>query len=360
MKFSLNADGASAAGQGLGNMFKAMAMGGMYRNKAEDEALLNTAKMNAYRATADKNQASAALDQQQLTYQQDPLSNAMLSLGLPTGLAPAFKQRLETGSFGPSYDAPSDALGGGPKQPDPATPETVRKLGEAMSVFQRVIATGSKVDQGAKAALDEQTARFRDQAAANVGNLDLMNRLNTLTKEGATYTPFDAVGTTGVGMNKVTGQGVTIDAGLLKLFGDKNAAEAMRDKGAAANSSASGALDRERLTILKLTGALPGTGGSGEDATNAKDRNAVVAAVERELGAMAPDAEIQAEVDRRMARRGTNKNPPPAAGQPKIQLPQGYTSDRALSEAKAAIAAGKDRSAVLQRLRDMGVEPKGL
>lgn len=42
------------------------------------------------------------------------------------------------------------------------------------------------------------------------------------------------------------------------------------------------------------------------------------------------------------------------------KLPQGYTPDRAIQEAKAAIASGKDRNAVIKRLQEIGVDPAGL
>lgn len=48
----------------------------------------------------------------------------------------------------------------------------------------------------------------------------------------------------------------------------------------------------------------------------------------------------------------------PAQAKPK--LPAGYTPDRALAEAKTAIAAGKDRNAVVQRLQQLGIDASGL
>jgi GH24 family phage-related lysozyme (muramidase) len=40
-----------------------------------------------------------------------------------------------------------------------------------------------------------------------------------------------------------------------------------------------------------------------------------------------------------------------------VALPDGYTADRAVSEAKAAIAAGKDPQAVMKRLQSLGIDP---
>lgn len=48
------------------------------------------------------------------------------------------------------------------------------------------------------------------------------------------------------------------------------------------------------------------------------------------------------------------------SSKPVSQLPQGYTPQKALDEAKKAIAGGRDRNAVIQRLKQMGVNPEGL
>lgn len=366
MRFTLDANGAQAAGQGIGGLFRAYFMGDQVRQQAEQEAMKSAADIyyrqmhgNALAAQARQHDAEAELKKQQLAFQQNPLENAMTELGLPTGLAPAFRQRLETGSFGPSYEPPADGMG--PTQPAPADSDTVAKLGRTLALVQRMYGTGSHVDQMAHAGTELQTQGLRDRAAASVGDLDMMNRLSTLAKPGATYEPFRSMGDTGYAVNQATGQGVEASPVIAKLFQQvQGALVNQRNAGAAASGAAAGLSNARRdrvvsglekpVTVLDDNGA----------ATNAKTRNAVIAAVERDFPG-ANDATIAAEVDKRLARRGmANKSPSAASVPPKIQLPQGYTADRALSEAKAAIAAGKDRNAVIQRLRDMGVEPKGL
>lgn len=52
-----------------------------------------------------------------------------------------------------------------------------------------------------------------------------------------------------------------------------------------------------------------------------------------------------------------NFDPINGAGATQGKLPQGVTPDAALSQAKAAIAAGKDPQAVRQRLQSMGIDP---
>lgn len=52
------------------------------------------------------------------------------------------------------------------------------------------------------------------------------------------------------------------------------------------------------------------------------------------------------------------------AGDPKLEqrapLPEGYTPNRALDDARQAIAAGKDRGAVIKRLQSFGIDSSGL
>jgi len=50
---------------------------------------------------------------------------------------------------------------------------------------------------------------------------------------------------------------------------------------------------------------------------------------------------------------------PPVAGSPG-KLPPGMTPQMALDQAKAAIASGKPRAAVIQRLQTLGIDPSGL
>ncbi len=266
MKFALQADGAAAAGQGIGNLFKAYAMGGLYRQKAEDESLLNNAKLGAYQssavaseAAAANNRAKAALGQQQLQLQQNPLESAMLSLGLPTALAPAFKQRLETGSFGPSYEAPADGVG--PIQPPPATPETVAELGRAISLMQRMYATDSKVNQGTDAALDEQRYRGIEAVLKNPALAGNYGRANAAA---AGKPLFDNVQDTGFSIDNFSGAQTQANPVLAKLFGNTQTALANQRNAAANNSNANANLDKRKLEILNKTGTLPGSGEAGE------------------------------------------------------------------------------------------------
>ncbi len=390
MKFALQADGAAAAGQGIGNLFKAYVLGDQYRQKAEDDALLSGARMAAQRASAEsslasarKNNAAADLDVHQLGLQKDPLNTAMLELGLPTSLAPAFRQRLETGSFGPSYEAPADGVG--PVQPPPAAPETVAKLGQSIALMQRMYGTGSNVSQGANAALADQKRYTIDNVMANPALAPNAGRAFAAAEARPL---FNEVGNTGYAMDNFTGAITQASPVLAKIFATGQGALANQHNASAGLSNAR----RERVvagldklvTILDEDTGLPtiisvptqgdpqalGVAvpkGTGADATNAKARNAVIAAVENTpMFAGADDATILTEVNKRLARRGlpavkslaegSDKNPPGQPGTSKIPV----KDPAALEKARAAIKAGAPREAVLQRLKDNGVDTTGL
>lgn len=62
-------------------------------------------------------------------------------------------------------------------------------------------------------------------------------------------------------------------------------------------------------------------------------------------------------------KRGGAQQPAPQSGAPPAgssRLPAGVTPEQAISEAKAAVAAGKNREAIAQRLRSWGLDPAGL
>jgi len=341
-------------------------------------------------ANAEKLRHEAELAANKLGLQQNALPTAMLELGLPTAKAADFKTRLETGQWGGQYAAPADGVG--PTMPAPADDDTVARLARNLALIQKMHSTGSNVEQASKAALNEQTGRIRDQAVANVGNLDMMNRLNTLAKEGQTYTPFDAIGTSGYSVNKATGQGEGLDV-LRKLFGEESVARVARDRGAANASNASaGRSNAERdmtlaeLNFLNTKGARPGTGAEGSE-------GALSSTVIRSLDipmldnkgrpvtdsfgrtAMQTDQEAltafytwASENGRRptatafaqweaQGRPGSNKNPAPAQ-------PAGTMSTEAravaLTRAREAIARGAPRDKVIERLRQNGIDPTGL
>lgn len=379
MRFTLDADGAQAAGQGIGNMFKAYALGDQYRQKGEMDGMTSVARIGQSNAAARKYNADAALDEHRLGLQKDPLRTALLENQVPLDTRPVIEKFFQTGSFGPSYDTPADGVG--PVLPPPVDTNKLGTIARAIAAYDKAIGTGSNMQQMAKAVETEQTMRDR---AAVIGNAGLALPTSQAYFATSGKAPFDNVANTGYSLNALTGDQLEANPALAKLFSAIEKSRANENNASAGLSSARrdrvvGGLDKPVTIVDDETGqatvtVLPTKGdprsigvapakGTGVDATNAKTRNAIIAAVEKEMPS-ADDATISAEVEKRLARRGItgtgNKNPAPSASSPKITLPQGYTADKALSEAKAAIASGKDRNAVIQRLRDMGVEPKGL
>ncbi len=373
MNFTIDgSQGAVAAGQGIGSMFKAAAMAPLLRQQAEVDSALKGAQIYHHTMAGNKLGTEAEQKRGALAMQNDPLENTMLSLGLPTSLAPAFRERISTGQWGGSYAPPVDGVG--PTMPAPANDDTVKKLAQAMSLTQRMFATGSNVDQGAGAALKEQKARGIDAVvanpalAANVG----------MAYAAANGKPlFNNVGNTGASMNNFTGE---IDPVVAKLFAEtQNALSGQRNAAAGLSNArrdrVTSGLDKPVTIIDDASGqasvtAIPTNGdprtigvapakGTGADATNAKTRNQVIAAVEKDLAGASED-EIAAEVSKRLSRRGIsdsgNKNPKPNTNKPKI--PNQSVQFKSADEVKAAFKEGKisreDAMATLQR--DFGMK----
>jgi hypothetical protein len=206
-----------------------------------------------------------------------------------------------------------------------------------------------------------------------------MSRINAVRGKKE-FSPFKAVGNTGVALNEVTGAGTVADQGLRALFGDQGAALVTQRKAAAGASGAQAGLSnarRERVTggydkpvtvldedsgeaqITRIpTGQQPVTVGvapkkqTGTDATNAKERNRVVRDVEKEMVG-ASDAEISAEVSRRMARRGTSAAPTPP--KPAGGAPAPNIDTNQANKIKADYKAGKlTREQATAQLRALG------
>lgn len=378
MRFSLNADGAQAAGQGIGNLFKAYVLGDQYRQQAETSALGTAARIGQAQAAARKYNVDAALDEFKLDRQRDPLRTAMIENQVPLDVRPAVEKFIQSGSFGPSYDVPADGVG--PVLPPPVDANKLGTIARAIAAYDRAIGTGSNVQQMAKAGEIDQTVRDRASITSNPALALPMAQAYFATSGKA---PFDNVNNTGYSLNALTGGQFEANPALAKLFGDVERSKATENLAQAGSASASAGLSNARrdrvvsgldkpVTIIDdETGqatvtALPTRGdprtigvapakGTGADATNAKTRNAVIAAVEKEMPGV-DEATFNAEVEKRLARRGMNKSPAPSASSPKI--PSQSAQFKSADEVKAAFKAGKmsreDALAILQR--DFGMK----
>lgn len=247
-------------------MFKAAAMAPMLRQQAEADSALKGAQLYHHQMAGNKLGVEANQKLGALAIQNDPLENTMLSLGLPTNLAPAFRERIATGNWGGSYAAPADGVG--PTMPAPANDDTVKKLAQAMSLTQRMFATGSNVDQGAGAALKEQKARGIDAVVANPTLAPAYGKANAAA-EGKPL--FNDVGNTGYSMDNFTGGQIEGNPVLAKIFNTVQTSMANENNAQAKNANASAR--KHTLEGDALEGAAGGNGGgSGKPLTNAQLR----------------------------------------------------------------------------------------
>lgn len=198
MKTTIDPTGAYSAGQGLGNVFKALAMGGQVRQDAADMAGLRAAQ--TYAQTMAGNKYGAEAEGHQMTNDA--------------------RTREIDGSL-PVY------------------------LQHALKIFQ---STGdTNAERVANAAKSFQAQGFKDLAAQNLGDIDRLNKLNTLTQDGATYMPVVNVGNTGVSLDKATGKQVVAERGLNAMFNNVQRSIANENNAQAGSAAASAALHRSQI-----------------------------------------------------------------------------------------------------------------
>lgn len=380
--FTIDGSGALAAGQGIGNLIKAAALGPLYRQQSEQDSLTKGAQQYYQTMAGNKAGAEAEILAHRLGLLRDPLKSAMIEQQVPLDRRAAIESFIQSGSFGPSYETPVDGVG--PVQPAPVDPSKMSTIARSMALFNKTLGVGGKVDDMAKASEIDQAMRARDAVIQNPA-LALPTAQAFFAASGKA--PFDNVGNTGSSLNALTGSQFEASPALAKLFANGEEALANQRNAAAGASGAAAGLSnarRDRVTsgldkpvtvVDDETGqasvtAIPTKGnprtigvapakGTGVDATNAKTRNAIIAAVEKEMPG-ADEATITAEVDKRLARRGLskngNKNPAASDNKPKISSQSGQF--KSADEVKAAFKAGKisreDAMATLQR--DFGMK----
>lgn len=299
MKFTLDAGGAQAAGQGIGSLFKAYALGPMYQQQAAQDTASKVATAYAHNMQGNKYGSEAASNEFTLD-QRRGVDSAITA--------------------------------------DPAMTPYMQNMMRAFKL------TGdTNAHRVAQAGTEFQTQGLRDKAL-NTPDLDTMNRILSVAAEKP-YMPFDNVGTSGYSVNKATGGQIEGNPVIAKLFQLAEGAQTNQRNAAAGASRAAAGLSGARqlrteggydkthdivdedsgaATVTRFpTGGEPvsigvaPSKGTGEAATNAKARNAVIAAVEKEFP-YGSEADIMAKVNERMARRTGNKSPPPVPAASKI------------------------------------------
>lgn len=247
MKFSLGDTGADHINSGIGNIFKALAMAPMVQQQAAQQTALRDAQ--TYHANMGGNKAGAEAESERYT------------LG--------------------RRQAVPDLIAADPNMP--------AYMQAAYKLFD--LTGDTNADRVAKAGTEMQTQGIRQKAVENVGDVDVMNRYNTLAKPGDTYMPFDDIASTGYALNKATGKGGVADATLAKLFGDKNASEIGQHNAQAANAYASAGQHKASTENINVKTDRLKAGGTGKPLTAAqlRENTAIQTAREALQGMTEPD-----------------------------------------------------------------------
>lgn len=272
MRFRLatGGTGGQQLGDGVGNLFRSLAMAPLYaaqgaeeRQQAEAKAALMTTQQRQADAAAEQSRAHAALfgqQQQDLATQAqrgtlgEVIKNAALMNGVPTDLTPDLQHRITTGSLPSQYQTPVDGMGPVAPVPDALSTENVMRVMRAAGLTNQALTVGDKsVENIAKA-----TGMYRDQGLgdavlAGQRPAGLVGQAQAAMK-GTKL--IDNIGDSGAGFNMFTGEGQTLNPGMVAIFGDKAAAQIAKEnaqagasKASAAHSYASAAKTRQDMEL---------------------------------------------------------------------------------------------------------------
>jgi len=272
MRFRLatGGTGGQQLGDGVGNLFRSLAMAPLYaaqgaeeRQQAEAKAALMTTQQRQADAAAEQSRAHAALlgqQQQDLATQAqrgtlgEVIKNAALMNGVPTDLTPDLQHRITTGSLPSQYQTPVDGMGPVAPVPDALSTENVMRVMRAAGLTNQALTVGDKsVENIAKA-----TGMYRDQGLGDAvlagqrpaGLVGQAQAAMKGTKQ------IENIADTGEAFNIHTGERQRISNPLFTIFGDKaNAliakenAQAGASKASAASSYASAAKTRQDMEL---------------------------------------------------------------------------------------------------------------
>jgi len=262
--------GGQQLGDGVGNLFRSLAMAPLYaaqgaeeRQQAEAKAALMTTQQRQADAAAEQSRAHAALfgqQQQDLATQAqrgtlgEVIKNAALMNGVPTDLTPDLQHRITTGSLPSQYQTPVDGMGPVAPVPDALSTENVMRVMRAAGLTNQALTVGDKsVENIAKA-----TGMYRDQGLGDAvlagqrpaGLVGQAQAAMKGTKQ------IENIADTGEAFNIHTGERQRISNPLFTIFGDKaNAliakenAQAGASKASAASSYASAAKTRQDMEL---------------------------------------------------------------------------------------------------------------
>lgn len=328
MRFRLatGGTGGQQLGDGVGNLFRSLAMAPLYAAQGAEDAQSAEQKRRLQQSQIDENQAqigthlaTAAIKNNELSTLQGRPDMLRLASAARAGVSvPEFNAALsETTNgapmVGPSFmSAPIEGVGPsgrtanlqdvistfyGPAMASPADKMNFEQLAQARGHYQ---------DQG-----------VLDQAVAAANGKDYMRSSALSAVRGKKeFTPFKAVGNTGTALNEVNGEQPTTNPAMFTLFGKEgNALVGQRDAAAGASRALSGlrgvqttnAKTQGEIDVLDRDAAkagkpLPSTNkvSRAADSTNAKLDNQIYSAMMKDPAwSNAPDDEFTAELVRR-------------------------------------------------------------
>jgi hypothetical protein len=259
MKFRLatNGPGGDALVGGVGNFFRSLSMAPVAALEAGEQAQdaqakreLQAAQMRHADAAGSKafEEANGIRAQTERGGLGPLLESAAIQQGISPYEAKDFAAYAQTGkvanrfdpSQGPAMPVPS--FYGQAAQPDfaqgqPVKDDTAAKIYRTLGLMQNSLALGKgNVEDIAKA-----TGLYRNQGLSDAviaGQLPAGSVGQAQAAASGTKL-IENIGTSGAGYNQFTGEGQTLNPGMVALFGDKGRAEIGRDKAASAASYAS-------------------------------------------------------------------------------------------------------------------------
>ena len=383
MRFRLATSG--AGGQqlsgGVGNFFRSLAMGPMAEAQGAEQAQAASMKRSLMESQIAENLSKAAIQNREAQLLEErPAMLDMMGASRAGMSVPDFKTGLSERTHGAPAVGPaflSEPIPGlGPSGRTAGFDDAIQTLyGPAMATP----ADKTNWKQLADARGEYQTQNVLDQVLSGRTNA---GRAGSAVAASKGTKQVENIGTSGAGFNVHTGEGQVLDQAMRALFGNEGQSRIRENNAQAGQAGAAAGLSTARkervvggfdkpvtvidndtgeatITRLPTSGAPVSVGtapkkGTGVEATNAKERNRVVRDVEKELVG-APDEEIQAEVDRRMARRSNGggkpgPKPAPAPGAPKIDM-------ATAASIKADFSAGKlTREQAKAKLKALGFQ----
>lgn len=238
-RLGINGTGAQQAGAGIANGFRALSMLPMLQAQAADEAQTADMRRQLFGAQIAEHQAKADAERSQLERGSmgELLKNAALQNGVPLAQLDEATNYFQTGKLPGQYELPAGQQGPILPKPQYADPTVGQRIFNTLGLTRQALAMG------------DQNIEHLAKAGGEYQKQDDVRRLqadpSAAGRAGQAYAAVegkplvDAIGNTGVGYNRFTGEGGTMDQGLRALYGDVQGANILRDKAGAAASYAS-------------------------------------------------------------------------------------------------------------------------